>query len=34
MTDNAHDLKELVLELLKLKELEEQLDDRPFARVS
>ena len=28
MTDTAHDLKELVLEILKLQELEEQLHDR------
>lgn len=34
MSDTAKDLQELVLELLKLKELEALLDDRPFTRVS
>lgn len=34
MTDTAKDLQELVLELLKLKELEAQLDDRLFTRAS
>ena len=28
MTDTARDLKELVLEILKLQELEDQLNDR------